>query len=50
MTIKDFTKNIVHRQVHCSSCYSINYGKLTYSGQQFDIVQCSECGYPNEVH
>ena len=50
MTIKDFTKNIVSRQVHCSSCGDINYGKLTYSGNSFDIVQCNSCGYPNEIY
>ena len=37
------------RQVNCSSCYSINYGKLTYSGHDYDLIICSDCGYQNEV-
>ena len=37
------------RQVHCTSCGSINYGKLIYAGHSEDLVECSDCGYPNTI-
>ena len=49
LELRDFTKKIETRQVHCSSCYSVGYGKLVYSGHQSDLVECPSCNYTNEI-
>tara|TARA_R110000737_G_scaffold340727_1_gene363853 strand:+ start:271 stop:423 length:153 start_codon:yes stop_codon:yes gene_type:complete len=49
MTDKDNKAVKEYRQVHCSSCYSVNFGVLISAGHDSDAVSCADCGYINEI-